>query len=97
VIGTDRFTPPRVMRDSSASGTVPLVTTTRQSFLITVAGEMDEQLRDEFDDAEITVDHSATRLRVTCLDASMLHGFLHRLDAFGLELLDVHQTDDTST
>jgi hypothetical protein len=65
----------------------------RQAFLIAVAGEMDEHLRDEFDDAEITVDHSATRLRVVCSDASMLHGLLHRLDAFGLELLDVHQTE----
>jgi hypothetical protein len=66
----------------------------RQDFVITVAGDMDDRLRNEFDDVEITADHSVTRLRVVGADASMLHGILHRLDALGLELLDVHQHDE---
>ncbi len=69
----------------------------RQAFIITVAGEMDERLREQVDDLEITVAHSVTTLRFTSRDASMLHGILHRLDAAGMELLDVHQTDETST
>jgi hypothetical protein len=63
-------------------------------FVITVTGEMDQGLRDEFDDVEITVDHSVTRLRITGGDASSLHGILHRVDRLGLELLDVRQLDD---
>ena len=66
----------------------------RQEFVIAVAGEMDERLRIEFEDVEITVDHSVTTLRVAAGDASMLHSILHRVDALGLELLEVHQIDD---
>ena len=64
----------------------------RQVFVITVTGEMDERLREEFEDVEITVDHSVTRLRVVSVDASVLHGVLHRIEALGLELLDVHRS-----
>ena len=64
----------------------------RRIFVITITGEMDERLRAEFDDIEISSDHSVTRLRVIS-DASSLHGILHRIDALGLELLDVHQID----
>jgi hypothetical protein len=61
----------------------------RQVFAITVAGEMDEELRKQFDDVEVTVEHGVTRLRAVCPDPSVLHGVLHRLDDLGLELLDV--------
>jgi hypothetical protein len=60
-------------------------------FVITVSGELDQRLRDEFDDVEITVERSITRFRVTRGDASLLHGILHRIDRLGLELLDVHR------
>ena len=68
----------------------------RQVFVITVTGEMDERLREEFDDVEITIEHGVTRLHVISVDPSVLHGVLNRIDALGLELLDVHQIDDGS-
>ena len=68
----------------------------RQVFVITVTGEMDRSLRDEFADVGITVDHGVTRLRLVSADASALHGLLNRIAAFGLELLDVHQVEEGS-
>ncbi len=70
----------------------------RRVVVITVTGEMDQRLRAEFEefaDVEITVDHSVTRLRLTSGDDPLLHGILHRIDTLGLELLDVHQIDDS--
>jgi hypothetical protein len=60
-----------------------------QVVVITVTGEMDSRLRDEFEDVEVSVDRGVTRLQVVCPDPSALHGVLHRVEAFGLELLDV--------
>ena len=62
-------------------------------YVITVAGEMDEVLREQFDDVEVSVEHGVTRMRVLSPDPSVLHGLLHRLDALGLELLDVRPLD----
>jgi hypothetical protein len=68
----------------------------RRVFVITVTGEMDQSLRDEFADVGITIDHGVTRLRVVGSDPSALHGLLNRIAAFGLELLDVHQVGEGS-
>ena len=68
----------------------------RRVLVITVTGEMDERLREEFEDAEISIEHGVTRLRVVSVDASVLHGVLNRIAAFDLELLDVHQVDEGS-
>ena len=35
-----------------------------------------------------------TRLRVVSADASVLYGVINRVDAFGLELLEVHQAEE---
>ena len=43
----------------------------------------------------VTVANGVSRLRVTCPDPSVLHGILHRIDAYGLELLDVRPIDET--
>jgi hypothetical protein len=64
-------------------------------YVITVTGEMDEVLREQFDDVEVTVEHGVTRLGTLSPDPSMLHGLLHRVEALGLELLDVRPIDDT--
>ena len=48
----------------------------------------------EFEDIDVVVDHSITRLRIAAGDASALHGILGRIEALGLELLDVHLVDD---
>ena len=63
-------------------------------FMITVAGEMGETLRDQFDDVQLIVGHGVTHLNVTSSDAAALHGLLHRLDVLGLELLDVRPIDE---
>jgi len=68
----------------------------RRTVLITVAGEMSAALRDEFDDLEISVGHSVTRLRLAGDDPSMLHGLIHRVESLGLELLDVQHERDSS-
>ena len=67
---------------------------TRAVFMITVTGEMDEALRDQFDDVEMTIGNGVSRLRVVSSDAAVLHGLLHRLEAVGLELLDVRSIDE---
>ena len=68
----------------------------RQVFVITVTGEMDQSLRDEFADVGITVDHSVTRLRLVSAAAAARHGLLNRSAALGRELLDVHQVEEGS-
>jgi len=62
-------------------------------FHIRVKGEMGQQLREAFEDVELTVDHGVTRLRVAGSDASALHGILDRIQSFGLELIDLHAGD----
>ena len=61
--------------------------------VITVSGELDQQLRDAFDDLDVTVARGVTHIRVQGSDPSMLHGVLHRMEALGLELLDVRRAD----
>ena len=68
----------------------------RQVFVITVTGEMDQSLRDEFADVGVVVDHGVTRLRLVSTDPAALHGVLNRITALGLELLDVHQVEEGS-
>ena len=68
----------------------------RHVFVITVTGEMDESLREEFEDVELSVDRGVTRLRVVSADPSVLHGVLNRVETFGLELLDVRQVEEGS-
>jgi hypothetical protein len=63
----------------------------RRDAVVTVAGEMSEDLRQEFDDLDLTVGHSVTRIRVVGGDPSVLHGVLHRIEALGLELLGVER------
>ena len=65
----------------------------RRVYVITVTGEVDRSLRAAFDDVAITVDHGVTRMHVPDADTSALYGVLHRLEALGLELLDLHRVD----
>jgi len=67
---------------------------TREVFVISVTGEMDEVLRGQFDDVEVTIGHGVSHLRVMCPDSSVLHGVLHRVHALGLELIDVRPIDE---
>jgi hypothetical protein len=69
----------------------------RHVFVVTVTGAMDSRLRELFEDVEVTIVQSVTQLRFVSPDPSVLHGVLHRVETFGLELLDVHQIDDAPT
>ena len=60
-----------------------------QFVVITVAGEMDQMLRDEFDEFELVAAHGVTQIRFIGDDAAALHGVLHRVEALGMELLGV--------
>jgi hypothetical protein len=66
----------------------------RRVYVITVTGELDEVLREQFDDVEVSVEHGVSRMRVICPDPSVLHGLLHRVEALGLELIDVRPSDE---
>lgn len=65
----------------------------RRVYVITVTGEVDRSLRAAFDDVEVTVDHGVTRLQLPGADTSTMYGVLHRIEALGLELLDLHRAD----
>jgi hypothetical protein len=69
------------------------VVVTPKVFVITVAGAMDARLRAHFDDVDVTVEHSLTRLRVICPDSSVLHGIVRRIEVLDLELLDLQPGD----
>ncbi len=58
-------------------------------FVITVAGELDDELRMEFEGFDLVVAHGVTQIRVAAPDRAVLHGVLHRIEALGLELLGV--------
>ena len=62
---------------------------TRPGYVLTVAGEMDDRLREEFGDVDVDTARGVTRLTVASTDPSVVHGLLHRVEAFGLELLEV--------
>jgi hypothetical protein len=57
--------------------------------VITVAGEMSAALCAQFDDVNLEVGRSVTRLTVHG-DQAAVHGLIRRLELLGLELLDVH-------
>jgi hypothetical protein len=63
-------------------------------YLITFAGEMDEALREQFEDLEIVPGRGVTQLRLRSGDRSMLHGVLHRMADLGLELLEVQPSNE---
>jgi hypothetical protein len=62
--------------------------------VITVKGEMESQLRREFEDLELTVDRGVTHLRAVGADASMLNGLIRRIEVLGLELLHIDRIED---
>jgi hypothetical protein len=66
----------------------------RRTVMITVAGEMSGALCGHFDDLEVALGHSVTHIRVAGADPSMVNGVIHRVEALGLELLDVQGEDD---
>jgi hypothetical protein len=66
----------------------------RDDVVISVAGAMTDALREEFDDLDVTVDRSVTRIRVPNADQSALSGVMHRVESLGLELLELERRSD---
>ena len=69
---------------------------TRHGYVLTVAGEMDDRLREEFGDVVVDTARGVTQLTVVSTDPSVVHGLLHRVEAFGLELLEVRSLPDAA-
>ena len=65
-----------------------------RAFVVTVTGELDQALRDEFEDVDVVVANSVTRIRLAGADPAMLHGLLHRIEGLGLEVLCVEPVVD---
>ncbi|MDD9369568.1 MAG: hypothetical protein PV358_05610 [Acidimicrobiales bacterium] len=63
-----------------------------QDCVITVAGEMDDVLRSEFEDCEVVTRHGMTQIRLAGVDAAVVHGVLHRVEVLGLELLEARMS-----
>jgi len=66
----------------------------RRVYVVTVTGELDAALQAQFDDVEMTCNRGVSRLRVVSADPSVLHGLLNRVDALGLQLIDVRPLDE---
>ena len=67
---------------------------TTSGVVVTVAGEMSAALRREFDDFEVAIGRSVTRIRSASVDPSVLSGLIHRVESLGLELLEVQREHD---
>jgi 2-keto-3-deoxy-6-phosphogluconate aldolase len=60
-----------------------------RTYEITFTGEAIPAIVDAFEDFEVTVGTGCTTLRAEQLDQAALHGAIDRLQALGLELLEV--------
>lgn len=67
---------------------------TTASYEITFKGEASQRLRTVFDDLDVTTTHGVTVLRGGLPDQAALLGVIHRLEALGLELVDVRVVVD---
>jgi hypothetical protein len=66
----------------------------RRTYDISIKGAIDDSLCAEFEDIEVLVGHSTTRLLVDAADTAVLHGILGRIASLGLELLDVRRLEE---
>jgi hypothetical protein len=63
----------------------------RTSYEIHIKGRMSEQLLGAFEGMDATVQAGKTVLRGPVLDQAALHGLLDRIQALGLELVEVRR------
>src|SRR5215469_8202032 len=59
------------------------------TYEITFKGEAGKRLRAAFEGLDISADHGVTVLKGEVLDQAALHGIIDRVQALGLELVDV--------
>jgi len=66
------------------------------NYEITVRGRLSRTLTSEFEQLDLTVESEPVRTVVhgSIEDLSALYGLLRRIEALGLELIDVHRAKD---
>ncbi|MEU6113129.1 hypothetical protein ABZ840_00945 [Streptomyces sp. NPDC047117] len=64
-------------------------------FEIRIRGTVGEAFREAFGDLTVTRHHAETVLRGTRLDQAALYGILDRIQALGLELMEVRRLPPT--
>jgi hypothetical protein len=64
---------------------------TQASYEIHIKGRLSEELLGAFEGMDATLQSVETVLRGPVLDQAALHGLLDRIQAFGLELLEVRR------
>jgi hypothetical protein len=67
------------------------------SYEIHIKGRVSEQLLSAFEGMDATVESAETVLRGPVLDQAALHGLLDRVQALGLELIEVRRVPEPST
>jgi hypothetical protein len=67
------------------------------SYEIRIKGRMSEQLLSAFEGMDATVQSVETVLRGPVLDQAALHGLLDRIQALGLELIEVRRLSEPRT
>jgi hypothetical protein len=66
----------------------------RPSYEIHIKGRMSEQLLGAFEGMDATIQAGTTVLRGPVLDQAALHGLLDRIQALGLDLVEVRRLPD---
>jgi hypothetical protein len=56
---------------------------------LTIKGAASDVIRAEFDDLTVTVEGRVTRLRFPIRDPASLYGLIRRIEALGLELIEL--------
>lgn len=64
---------------------------------VTFRGAPSPTLRAAFDDCQVVAGEGVTTLRTSSVDRAGFHGLLNRLDAFGLDVLEVKLVQEAGT
>jgi hypothetical protein len=67
----------------------------REVFEVRVTGSVEEDVLRQLSDVEVRSQELRTSLRGVFVDQAELHGFLARLRAFGLDVVEVHRLPDS--
>jgi hypothetical protein len=80
--------------DAAGPGTPTPGPAHRQVFEVRVTGSVEEDVLRQLSDVEVRSQELRTSLRGVFVDQAELHGFLARLRAFGLDVVEVHRLPD---
>jgi hypothetical protein len=65
----------------------------QHTYELSFKGAASDTLRAAFEEFEVTTSGGLTLIKCSLPDQAALYGLLDRINALGLELLDVHQVD----